>query len=258
MSRSLLFRLQAAGLHLLGSGMVIGAFLWLVYAYWYLPPYQIVYSTLDVVKILIAVDLVLGPLMTLIVFNVAKPRKELVRDLSLILALQLGALSWGVYVTYSVRPQFLAFVGNTVYAVNGRDINLAELPDNIPQRVWNKSPVPVSVRGPQSQEEWKQHFNDYYNNKVPELMYQPKRYRPYSERTVHSTVPSLSATELRARGEAVAAWVDRVESTEVASNMDYYTIMSGTFTSLAAVRKSDGVLTSVMPLPPVTPPKNKS
>lgn len=258
MSRSLLFRLKAAGLHVLGSGIVIGLFLWLVYGYWYMYPYQIVFSTIEVVKILVAVDLVLGPLLTLIVFNIAKPRKELVRDLGLILAVQLSALVWGVHVTYSVRPQYVAFVGNTVYVVTGRDVNLDELPAEISTRFWYQPPVPVSVQGPQSEAEWSQHLADLYNNKVPELMYQTRRYRPYAEREMHSKVLPLTMDELRAKGESVQSWLASVQSMDGAGGFEFYSIMSGTFTSLAAVRVADGVVISVMPVQPAPPPANKS
>jgi len=258
MSRSLLFRLKASGLHLLASALVLGLFLWLVYGFWYREPYQIVYSTIDVVKILIGVDLVLGPLLTLIVFNIAKPRKELARDLAIILAFQLSALAWGAHVTYSVRPQFVAFVGDSVYVVTGRDINLEELPADIGTRAWYQPPVAVSVSGPQSEAEWSQHMADLYNEKVPELMYQAKRYRPYAERVIHSKVLPLTSDELRARGDAVQSWLESVQAMDGASVYEFYKIMSGTFSSLAAVRAEDGVVISVMPVQPVPPPENKS
>ncbi|MBI3188729.1 MAG: hypothetical protein HYZ31_12790 [Gammaproteobacteria bacterium] len=258
MSRTLSFRLKASGLHLAGSGLVIGVFLWLVYGFWYMVPYQLVFSTFDVVKVLIGVDLVLGPLLTFIVFNIAKPRKELARDLAIILAFQLSALAWGVHVTYSVRPQFLAFVGDNLYAVSGRDINLEELPDDIKRRVWYEPPVPVSVRGPQSEDEWKQHTVDLFNSKVPELMYQSRRYRPYAERGMYSGVLPLTVDALREKGPGVNQWLDSVLVKEDASSLAFYKIMAGTFVSWAAVRVDDGFVINVMPVQSVPPPENKS
>ena len=258
MSRSLLFRLQAAGWHLLGSLLVITVFMVLVYGYWYAAPYDMIFSTGDVVKVLVGVDLVLGPMITLVIFNVLKSRKELIRDLGVILTIQIVALAWGTQVAYSVRPQYLAFVGSNVYAVTGRDINVAELPEDIKQRAWYQLPVPVSVQGPQSQAEWGQHMADLYNEKVPDLMYQTRRYRPYAERTQYSNVPALTAQGIFERGATQQAWLEQVQAMEGAADFEFYTIMSGTFTSLAAVRKTDGVLISVMPVQPVPPPGNKS
>lgn len=258
MSRSLLFRLKAAGLHLLGSAIVIGLFLWLVYGYWYMHPYEVVFSTINVVKVLIGVDLVLGPLLTLIVFNIAKPRKELVRDLGMILAVQLSALAWGTHVTYSVRPQFVAFVGDTVYVVTGRDINLDELPDDISLRSWNQPPVAVSVRGPQSEAGWSQHMADLYNGKVHELMYQARRYRPYAERVIHSQVLPLTVDELNRQGEATRSWLSSVQAQKDSEGYAFYKIMSGTFSSIAAVRDQDGVVIDVMQAQLAPPRESKS
>ena len=100
-------RWQAAGLHFSGSLAVIGLYLLLVVFAWYPAPYARIEGVQDVVLILVGVDVVLGPLLTLIVFNPAKVSLRL--DLSLILAVQLAALAWGVQVTYAQRPLFLAY-----------------------------------------------------------------------------------------------------------------------------------------------------
>ena len=88
-------------------------------------------------------------------------------------------------------------------------------------------------------------------------MYQTRRYRPYAERVIHSTVPPLTAEALGTQSEAVRTWLASVQSMEDADDYVFYNIMSGTFTSLAAVRNEDGLLMSVMPVQPAPPPKNK-
>jgi hypothetical protein len=100
-------RWQAAGLHFSGSLAVIGLYLLLVFLAWYPAPYARIEGVQDVVLILVGVDVVLGPLLTLIVFNAAKA--SLRWDLTLILVVQLAALAWGVQVTYSQRPLYLAY-----------------------------------------------------------------------------------------------------------------------------------------------------
>jgi len=44
----------------------------------------------DVFLLMLGVDVVLGPLVTLVVFNTRKPRAELVRDLAVVVLVQLG------------------------------------------------------------------------------------------------------------------------------------------------------------------------
>lgn len=124
-------RLIASGIHFLVSAAVIGVFMGLVYFIWYVYPYNIIYSALDVVKIVVGVDLVLGPLLTLVIFNVAKPRAELARDVVIIICFQVSALCWGVYNTYVVRPIFSAYYQGTIYTVTARDADLSRINSSI-------------------------------------------------------------------------------------------------------------------------------
>lgn len=47
--------------------------------------------------LLVAVDIVIGPLLTFVVFDRRKPRAELRRDLAIVVALQVVALSFGLH-----------------------------------------------------------------------------------------------------------------------------------------------------------------
>ncbi|WP_325436197.1 hypothetical protein [Pseudomonas nitroreducens] len=69
-------------------------------------------------RILVAVDLVLGPTLTLIVFNRAKPIRELTRDLGTIATVQLLCLLGGVYTIFYSRPIVIVQVFDTFYALN--------------------------------------------------------------------------------------------------------------------------------------------
>ncbi|SDT17559.1 hypothetical protein [Pseudomonas oryzae] len=78
-------------------------------------------------RIIAAVDLVLGPCLTLIVFNPRKPRAELVRDLSLIGLVQVLALAGGCYVVAQARPLAVVHVFDTFYVLNREDYRQAGL-----------------------------------------------------------------------------------------------------------------------------------
>lgn len=69
-------------------------------------------------RILVAVDLVLGPTLTLIVFNRAKPIRELMRDLGIIATVQLLCLLGGLYTIFYSRPILVVQVFDTFYALN--------------------------------------------------------------------------------------------------------------------------------------------
>jgi hypothetical protein len=61
----------------------------LVFMLWYPYPYREVSGGRDLFQLVVVVDVVLGPLITFAVFNRAKPRKELRRDLAVVALLQI-------------------------------------------------------------------------------------------------------------------------------------------------------------------------
>ena len=72
-------------------------------------------------RIILAVDLVLGPFLTLIVFNKLKSRVELLRDLAMVATVQVLALIAGCYVVMSARPLTVVHVFDTLYVFNRED-----------------------------------------------------------------------------------------------------------------------------------------
>ena len=73
-------RLRAAAIHLALSALVAMLAGVLVFALWYPFPYRDVSGGSELFRLVVAVDVVLGPLITFAVFNRAKPRKELRRE----------------------------------------------------------------------------------------------------------------------------------------------------------------------------------
>lgn len=100
------------------------------------------------IRIVAAVDLVLGPSLTLIVYNIAKPARELARDLGLIALMQLLCLGAGVYTVFHARPLAVVHVFDTFYTFNkesyaalGVDPDaLALLPGAYPKLVYVEVP----------------------------------------------------------------------------------------------------------------------
>jgi hypothetical protein len=74
---------------------------------WYPPPLAQAAGLTDLAYVIVGVDLVLGPLLTLVVFNPAK--KTLRVDLACIVLLQLGVLAYGVHTIGAARPAWLVF-----------------------------------------------------------------------------------------------------------------------------------------------------
>lgn len=97
----------AAQIHLIGTLVVALLAATLVLAVWYPAPYSELSGGRELFMLLVAVDLVCGPLLTLVLFDRAKPRKELMRDLGLVVLIQLAALAYGLDTARAARPLFL-------------------------------------------------------------------------------------------------------------------------------------------------------
>jgi hypothetical protein len=100
----------AFGAHLVISAVAFVAIIALTVWLWYPPPFFWIDGGLQVTVLAAAVDIVAGPLLTLVVYRPGKPR--LVMNLAVIAAIQAGALAWGVQALYSQRPVLAAFIGH--------------------------------------------------------------------------------------------------------------------------------------------------
>ena len=96
-------RLKASSIHL-GISLAIALLAaLLVFGLWYPYPYREISGGRELFLILVAVDVILGPLMTLTIFNRSKPWPELRRDLAIVVLIQLAAL---VYLPMIGRKSF--------------------------------------------------------------------------------------------------------------------------------------------------------
>src|SRR5579863_6651236 len=100
-------RSRAALLHFLLSVAIFSAVIIPLLLLWYPPPLFFADGGWYVIRVAASVDIVIGPLLTLVVFKSGK--KNLNFDLGVIALLQIAALAWGVHLMYRERPLFLAF-----------------------------------------------------------------------------------------------------------------------------------------------------
>jgi len=114
-------RFQAFGMHLILSAGVALLSAALVFLAWY--PEAIAYASGvgAIFLMLVAIDVVLGPIITLIVFNTKK--KELKRDLITVVVFQVVALLYGLHAVYIARPVFIVFNASQFDVVNANEIS---------------------------------------------------------------------------------------------------------------------------------------
>ena len=142
-------RLKAAGIHLAISLAVAALAALLVFFVWYPYPYREISGGRELFSLVVAVDVIMGPLMTLAVFNLKKPRKELRRDLAVIGLLQLVALVYGLWTVSIARPVHLVFEIDRFRVVHAVDVEPALLKRAVPelQQLPLLGPTLLSVRG---------------------------------------------------------------------------------------------------------------
>lgn len=120
-------RARAGGIHLGMSLLVALAAAALVFGVWYPYPYRDLSGGRNLFLLVVAVDVVIGPLITLIIFNPAKPRRELITDLGMVAVLQIAALCYGLWTVHAARPVHLVFEYHRLAVVHASDIEPEEL-----------------------------------------------------------------------------------------------------------------------------------
>lgn len=119
-------RWQAFGIHLFISILIFLVLLSIIIFVWY-PGIFIQVGGYQGIQIVAGVDLILGPLLTLTVFNLKK--KSLKMDLSIIALIQLAALSAGVWLVYNERPVFQLLSHDGIHIITAADIKIADIYD---------------------------------------------------------------------------------------------------------------------------------
>lgn len=172
-------RLQAFVLHLAISALIALAVIGLVFFIWYPAPLASATGVTRIFLLLLAIDVILGPSLTLLVYKPGK--KTLVFDLAVIACLQLAALSYGLYTVAEGRPAWLVFSVDRFELVRVNDIDerkLDEAPADYRQPSW-LGPQWVAASNPADSDE----RNDLILESVfggADLAQRPNLYQPLS------------------------------------------------------------------------------
>ena len=153
LKRSLPTRLKAAGIHLSLSAVIFAVALYLILVRWYPGFHFGVDGGWQGVRIMAAVDLVLGPMLTLIIFNPFKARHLIAFDLTCIGLAQLGALVWGFYAVHGQRPVSINYYDGIFYSMPAHSLRAEPEAAGLLRELSDRSPALVYVAMPQNQAE---------------------------------------------------------------------------------------------------------
>jgi hypothetical protein len=112
-------KFRAASIHFALSACVILGVLALVYLGWYEGVFSGIQNIGKILLIVICVDVVLGPLLTFVVYK--KHKSSLKFDLTVIACIQIAFLAYGVHSVYLARPAFLVFAIDRFEAISVLD-----------------------------------------------------------------------------------------------------------------------------------------
>jgi len=144
-------KLLAFGIHLALGMSVVLSFLAFCYFVLYTPEILWLEGGTEVVVLILVVDLLLGPVLTFIVYR--RGKKGLILDLTLIATVQIAAFAYGAFALYSQRPLYLAFDVEHFSVMTASDIDLADLEDETLRPRAMSGPLPVYVIRPEDGEE---------------------------------------------------------------------------------------------------------
>lgn len=125
-------KLKVTGLHVAISLVILLGFLYFMLTQWYRIPYFFADQGWSGVRIMIFVDLCIGPVITAIVYLPTKTRKALVFDFTTIAIIQLVALMWGGWLVYNERALAYVYYDSAFRPVITKELNKQNVsPDSL-------------------------------------------------------------------------------------------------------------------------------
>lgn len=191
-------KLQGAATHLGISTAVAACVLAVVFLGWYRAPLDTVSGVGEILKILLAVDVVLGPVLTLVVFD--RRKTSLRFDLTCIALMQVAGLAYGVYAVEAGRPHHLVFVKDRFEVISRSDLQLedrkAAAGNGAADAEW-LGPKVVAAEMPASANERKELlFESAFGGR--DLQHFPKQYRDYATQAPRAAAKGLPLSVLLA------------------------------------------------------------
>lgn len=144
---------KALAVHFGISTLFFLPFLYLIWVHWFPPPFFYTDGGWQGIRIMLFVDLVIGPALTFLIFNPAKSRRAIRFDFACIGLVQAAALVYGYISVESQRIQAVAFYEGEFNAVTKQPFARQSIEPSAWDRLGARPPYWVFVREPQSPDE---------------------------------------------------------------------------------------------------------
>lgn len=220
---------------------------------WYPHPIFAAVGGQQVLLILLAVDVTLGPFITLLIFNTKKSRRALTFDLSVISIVQMTALIYGMSVVFQARPAYVVFSKDsfdlvTAHMLSKEDLAKAKYQDykSLPLT----GPVYVYTEMPADLKEKNELVLGAFSGKdLPQF---PQYYKPYAEHMAAAGRAAKPLAELKKINPDRVVEIDGAIRASGRSETDIgFLPLRAKYRSLVVlVGKSDGKVLAMLTLRP--------
>ena len=192
-------RLRAPLIHATASLLVALAVSAIIFLVWFPGAYATIAGGLNIFIIIVAVDVVSGPLLTAVVADPKKPARAFRRDVLVIALVQVAALAYGVYVMSLARPVATIFEVDRMRVISAAEIDLEGLkdaPEGLRALSWT-GPRVLAAAQPRTREEALQAIDLAIGGL--DISNLPKNWRPYETQQTSAWNRAKPAPELEQR-----------------------------------------------------------
>lgn len=177
------YKLRAALWHFLITASVGALIAALVFLVWFPSPFATMMDGIKLFALVLGCDLVLGPLMSLVIYNQKKSRRMLIVDYAVVGTFQLIALLYGVSVVAQYRPVYIAFTVDRFDVISAGELDAADLKEAAPEYKhlpWFGPELVVAIKPENPEERTQAIFLALGGGK--DISARPKFYRPYASK----------------------------------------------------------------------------
>jgi hypothetical protein len=165
---------------------------------WFPVPFHEMVGGSKLFMLVVACDLVLGPLISLVIYNSRKSRRELYIDYSIVALVQLAALGYGMYTSFNARPVYVVFAQDrleviTASEIEDADLEAAKLPEYRKRPLWGPQLVAAFVKP--------EDHNDALEQAISgrDISVRPKFYVPFESQLARIKTKLQPLDELRTK-----------------------------------------------------------
>lgn len=184
-------KLRASIIHFVLSGILALLCFILIFFLLYPTPLARATGVENLFFLMLAIDVVLGPALTFIVYK--KYKKTLKMDLLIIVIIQLSALIYGIYAMYQGRPVWIAYTVDRFELIRANDL-IGEDP-NYPSSKIRPQYIFVEINPKNPKEQLNMMLKEAQSNISPAQ--QPQYYRPITQATTQIQQRALPIAELQ-------------------------------------------------------------